>query len=186
MQSLMKKTSHAASSALLLVATLALGACGLLPQKTEVAPGVTQQTGQFEFALPSGEYRCERGERLQLQRGQRHAQRRGRLAPALERARRGDASVIPVLLRAVDIEDAPFAHLQGLPTDLRPVTSWPNRDEAWTDVAKGIRRAVEAIRQRWASAPPPAPPPPASATLKCWRVTVTGGSRPAPRRSSVR
>ena len=82
------------------------------------------------------------------------------LATAIERARRGDASVIPVLLRAVDIEDAPFAHLQGLPTDLRPVTSWPNRDEAWTDVAKGIRRAVEVIRQRWASAPPPAPPPP--------------------------
>ncbi|HNB06336.1 MAG: TIR domain-containing protein [Thauera sp.] len=81
------------------------------------------------------------------------------LATAIERARRGDASVIPVLLRAVDLEDAPFAHLQGLPTDLRPVTSWPNRDEAWTDVAKGIRRAVEAIRQRWASAPPPAPPP---------------------------
>ncbi|MFB1030078.1 MAG: TIR domain-containing protein [Thauera sp.] len=84
------------------------------------------------------------------------------LATAIERARRGDASVIPVLLRAVDIEDAPFAHLQGLPTDLRPVTSWPNRDEAWTDVAKGIRRAVEAIRQRWASAPPPAPPPPSA------------------------
>jgi len=70
------------------------------------------------------------------------------LATAIERARRGDASVIPVLLRAVDLEDAPFAHLQGLPTDLRPVTSWPNRDEAWTDVAKGIRRAVEASVDR--------------------------------------
>ena len=72
------------------------------------------------------------------------------LATAIARAERGDASVVPVLLRAVDIEDAPFAKLQGLPTDLRPVTSWPNRDEAWTDVAKGIRRAVEAIQQRWA------------------------------------
>lgn len=76
------------------------------------------------------------------------------LATAVARAERGDASVVPVLLRAVDIEGAPFAHLQGLPTDLRPVTSWPNRDEAWTDVAKGIRRTVERIRQRWASAPP--------------------------------
>lgn len=84
------------------------------------------------------------------------------LATAIDRADRGDASVVPVLLRAVDIEDAPFAKLQGLPTDLRPVTSWPNRDEAWTDVAKGIRRTVEAIQQRWASTPPaahPAPPP---------------------------
>ena len=68
MQSLMKKTSRAASGTLLLAAALATGACGLLPQKTEVAPGVTQQTGQFEFALPSGEYRCERGERLQIRR----------------------------------------------------------------------------------------------------------------------
>ncbi|MBP6490561.1 MAG: toll/interleukin-1 receptor domain-containing protein, partial [Thauera sp.] len=49
------------------------------------------------------------------------------LAVAIARAERGDASVVPVLLRAVDIEDAPFAKLQGLPTDLRPVTSWPNR-----------------------------------------------------------
>lgn len=81
------------------------------------------------------------------------------LATALDRAERGDASVVPVLLRAVDIEDAPFAKLQGLPTDLRPVTSWPNRDEAWTDVAKGIRRTVEAIQQRWASAAPAAPAP---------------------------
>ena len=66
---------------------------------------------------------------------------------AIARAERDDASVVPVLLRAVDIEGAPFAKLQGLPTDLRPVTSWPNRDEAWTDVAKGIRRTVEAIQQ---------------------------------------
>ncbi|WEN40561.1 hypothetical protein CKCBHOJB_00088 [Thauera sp. GDN1] len=80
------------------------------------------------------------------------------LTTAMRRAERGEASVVPVLLRAVDIEDAPFAHLQGLPTDLRPVTSWPNRDEAWTDVAKGIRRTVESIQKGWASAPPPPAP----------------------------
>src|SRR5690606_10826621 len=38
----------------------------------------------------------------------------------------------------------------------------PNRDEAWTDVAKGIRRAVEAIQQRWASTPPAAPAAPSA------------------------
>ena len=53
--------------------------------------------------------------------------------------------MIPVLLRPVDWEGAPFARLQGLPIDLRPVTTWPNKDEAWTDVAKGIRRAVKAM-----------------------------------------
>jgi CheY-like chemotaxis protein len=79
------------------------------------------------------------------------------LAGALQRHERGEASVVPVMLRAVDIEEAPFAQLQGLPSDLRPVTSWPNRDEAWTDVAKGIRRTVAAILARRPAASPPPP-----------------------------
>lgn len=83
---------------------------------------------------------------------------------AMKRQERGEASVVPVMLRAVDITDAPFSALQGLPTDLRPVTSWPNRDEAWTDVAKGIRRTVEQIRSKWTQVPPsmPATMPPAA------------------------
>ena len=66
---------------------------------------------------------------------------------ALERHDRGEATVIPVLLRPVDWEGAPFARLQGLPTGLRPVTSWPNRDEAFRDVAQGIRRAVASLKR---------------------------------------
>ncbi len=79
------------------------------------------------------------------------------LEVALNRHRDGKASVVPVMLRSVDITDAPFAALQGLPTDLRPVTSWPNRDEAWTDVAKGIRRAVEQIQIKWSRMTPTPP-----------------------------
>lgn len=87
------------------------------------------------------------------------------LGVAMKRHESGEASVVPVMLRAVDITDAPFAALQGLPTDLKPVTSWPNRDEAWTDVAKGIRRTVEQIRSKWSQMPPspPATIPPAAA-----------------------
>lgn len=82
---------------------------------------------------------------------------------AMKRQERGEASVIPVMLRAVDIAGAPFADLQGLPTDLKPVTSWTNRDEAWTDVAKGIRRTVELIQAKWSRIPPsPSPAPPAA------------------------
>lgn len=56
------------ASGLALVASLGLGGCILSSPRVETAPGITRQTGQFEFALPSGEYRCEHGERLQLQR----------------------------------------------------------------------------------------------------------------------
>ena len=64
---------------------------------------------------------------------------------AVERHERGESWVIPVILRPCDWHGAPFAKLQALPKDAKPVTSWANRDEAWTDVARGIRRAVEAM-----------------------------------------
>jgi TIR domain/inactive STAND len=65
---------------------------------------------------------------------------------ALERHRAGEACVIPVILRAVDWGGAPFGALQALPTGARAVTSWPNRDEAFADITRGIRAAVEKLR----------------------------------------
>lgn len=62
---------------------------------------------------------------------------------ALERERAGACRVIPILLRPTDWEGAPFSHLQMLPTDIRSVTSWPNRDEAFWDIALGIRMALK-------------------------------------------
>ncbi|MGO9601076.1 MAG: toll/interleukin-1 receptor domain-containing protein [Isosphaeraceae bacterium] len=61
---------------------------------------------------------------------------------ALERHFRGEVLVIPVIVRPVDWRSAPFARIQGLPLDAKPVTLWTNRDQAWTDVAQGIRRAI--------------------------------------------
>ena len=65
---------------------------------------------------------------------------------ALERHDQGEARVIPVLLRKVDgWQGAPFGKIQSLPTDGKPVTSWNDRDEAFADVARGIRRAVSEL-----------------------------------------
>ncbi|MEI7870090.1 MAG: TIR domain-containing protein [Candidatus Methylumidiphilus sp.] len=64
---------------------------------------------------------------------------------ALERDARGEACVIPIILRPVDWQGAPFGRLQCLPKDAEPVTSWPNRDEAFLDIAKGIRKAALAM-----------------------------------------
>ena len=57
---------------------------------------------------------------------------------AIERHERGTARVIPVILRPVDWDGLPFSSLKALPSDGRPVTRWPNRDEAFLDIAKGI------------------------------------------------
>jgi hypothetical protein len=69
------------------------------------------------------------------------------LKRALDRHKKGELVVIPIILRPVDFEDSPFAKLQALPTDARPVTSWPDRDEAWLNVARGIRLACETARE---------------------------------------
>lgn len=97
------------------------------------------------------------------------------LKRALERHEAREARVIPIILRPVDWSDAPFAKLQALPKNLKPVTTWPNRDEAFLDIAKGLRTVIEDEQKRRAerqaptvAAPPatpssPAPAPPAAA-----------------------
>jgi hypothetical protein len=61
---------------------------------------------------------------------------------AMERQGAGEAIVIPIILRPADWKTAPFGKLQGLPTDAKPVTKWSDRDEAFLNVAKGIRRRI--------------------------------------------
>src|SRR5437899_6650555 len=70
---------------------------------------------------------------------------------ALERHKANEARVIPIVLRPVDWKGAPFAHLQALPTNAKPITTWSNRDQAFVDVATGIRRAIEDLTQSSAS-----------------------------------
>ena len=61
---------------------------------------------------------------------------------ALERHKRGDARVIPVIVRPCDWHNAPFAKFQPLPRGAKPVTAWKRRDEAWRDVSLGVLRAL--------------------------------------------
>jgi hypothetical protein len=62
---------------------------------------------------------------------------------AMERHEAREARVIPVILRPCDWHTAPFSKLQALPRNAKPITTWLNRDDAFLDVAKGIRKVVE-------------------------------------------
>ena len=61
---------------------------------------------------------------------------------ALEREEAGKAHVIPIILRHVDWQRSPIGKLQALPKDAKPVTDWPNRDRAFVDIVKGIRKTI--------------------------------------------
>ena len=75
------------------------------------------------------------------------------LSRALERHDAGEARVIPVILRPVDWTTAPFARLQALPKDARPVTRWRNRDEAFANIAEGLRKLVQDFAAQISSVP---------------------------------
>jgi internalin A len=64
---------------------------------------------------------------------------------ALEKHKKREAVVIPIIIRAVDWQDAPFGNLAALPTDGQAVTIWNDRDSAWTNVSEGIKKVVQAI-----------------------------------------
>ncbi|MEH1897021.1 MAG: SUMF1/EgtB/PvdO family nonheme iron enzyme [Nostoc sp.] len=64
---------------------------------------------------------------------------------AIERHEAGEACVIPIILRNVFWQDAPFAKLQALPKNALPVKSWSNQDDAFTNVAQGIKVAAEQL-----------------------------------------
>lgn len=64
---------------------------------------------------------------------------------ALKRHQNGETRVIPIILRYVDWEDAPFSKLQVLPSSTDPIVSahWHNVDEAFAEVVKGIKKAIK-------------------------------------------
>lgn len=65
------------------------------------------------------------------------------MARALERHARGEAKVIPILVRPVHWKKAPFSHIQLLPTNAQPIKNWANPDKAYYNVVIGVERVVQ-------------------------------------------
>ena len=66
---------------------------------------------------------------------------------ALARHERGEARVIPVILRPCRWTSTPLGKLQAVPKDAKPVSEWSSRDAAFDDIATVIERAVQELRQ---------------------------------------
>lgn len=69
---------------------------------------------------------------------------------ALRHHHEGRCQVVPILLRPVQYDLAPFSELPCLPAEKRPISLWEEEDLAWQEVAEGIQRVVEEIAiRRW-------------------------------------
>lgn len=66
---------------------------------------------------------------------------------AIERHQVGEARVINILLRPVDWVGSPFSQLEVLPKNHQPVTTWANQDDAFREIAEGIRAVSMELRR---------------------------------------
>jgi hypothetical protein len=53
--------------------------------------------------------------------------------------------VIPIILRPCDWLYTPLKDLLAVPRDGKPVTKWPDLDDAFVDVTKQVRRVIEEL-----------------------------------------
>ncbi len=67
------------------------------------------------------------------------------LPRSLELERAGKCQVIPVVARTVDWGESPLADFQALPGDARPIESFDDQDEAWSQVTAGVLDACKRI-----------------------------------------
>src|SRR5438876_2383800 len=64
---------------------------------------------------------------------------------SLARQEAKKALVLPILVRPVIWQDAPFAHLQILPANARAIADWQDEESALVNVAEGVRSALKAL-----------------------------------------
>ena len=70
------------------------------------------------------------------------------LAAAMKRHEEGTAQVVPVILRRCEWSKMPYAKLQALPRNAKPVTEYPDRDSAYTEIAQGIEKLVDHMNSK--------------------------------------
>lgn len=98
---------------------------------------------------------------------------------ALDRHEAGEAIVIPVILRACEWQESRLGKLLATPRDGKPITQWPDRDEAFLHVAKAIRAAAARFPEKKSGCPTQTTSTKAEPAAKI--VTPTG-----PRSSNLR
>ncbi len=89
---------------------------------------------------------------------------------AMDRHRRGEAHVIPILLRSIHMQGLPFAILQFLPTDGKPIANRRDKDDAFAKIAGAIRNLIEELSTQLPSEPAPSEITSASDSTSSWKM----------------
>ncbi len=76
------------------------------------------------------------------------------LKEAIANHKAGKQLLIPVLIRACDFSSfSQLSRFHALPKNAQPVKSWRDRDEAWVDVVKGLKRVIASLKNKPIASP---------------------------------
>lgn len=67
------------------------------------------------------------------------------LATAMKRHEEGTARVVPIILKSCLWQEMPFAKLQALPRNAKPVTSYAIDDDAYTEISVSLNQLVNSM-----------------------------------------
>jgi hypothetical protein len=71
------------------------------------------------------------------------------LVEAMKKHEEGTAVVIPIIVRATNAwAKLPFGKLNVLPAQGKPIAKWATHDDGWANVAYGVERAAEKLKER--------------------------------------
>ncbi len=72
------------------------------------------------------------------------------VAVSLERHERGEARVVPIILRPCAWNMTPLSKIEALPAKGKAITQWASQDEAFTDIAQSIGEITTGIIEKLA------------------------------------
>ncbi len=61
----------------------------------------------------------------------------------LEQSKKGETTIIPILVRPVYWQESELSRFQGLPKKGKAISHWLNEDEAWINVVSELAKAIE-------------------------------------------
>ncbi|MDZ8221529.1 toll/interleukin-1 receptor domain-containing protein [Nostoc sp. ChiVER01] len=73
---------------------------------------------------------------------------------AMEKHEKGESYIIPIILRPCDWRSAPFGKLLVMPTDGKPITKFPDKDDAFLEVVNAIKGTITRLKLRQDSTSP--------------------------------
>lgn len=74
---------------------------------------------------------------------------------ALSRCRKGEMLVVPIIVEPCDWTSTPLGKLKGLPKDGKAVALWDNKNSAFDDVVKELRRLINSSLRKPAAVSKP-------------------------------